>query len=186
MASTADSICKALRSLEIERDSLPIYDEESIQTTKNIIEALESQSEGVDSRQAKLMLQRYSLRLQEGINIYTRSRFSRIVELRGSTNNAISDSIKRSLSPREIDFINSYTKVVAAYKKALGFDPTVPAVPPKGLNAEVTVIKGTSDDSICVGQQWMVLKENEIITLRIDSAQELESMGYVRINEYLK
>lgn len=186
MTSTTDSICKALRSLENERDGLALYDEESIQATKKMEEALLAQAEGMEQEQAQLMLKRYAGRLQEGIDIYIKTRFAKIVELKKNTQGPLSTSVRRSFSPHECEFIADYTKAIAAYKKEYDFDPTSPCRPPKGLNAEVTVIKGTGSDSICAGQQWMALKENEMLTLRIEVAQELENMGYVRINEFLK
>ena len=186
MANTTDNISKALRSLENEKDGLALYDDESIQASVSILNALKEQQEGVDSKEAKLMLQRYQMRVQEGVDIYIRTRFSKIVEMKEKIQGPFSQSIRRSFSPAESEFLSDYTKAVAAYKKEYGFDPTSPCRPPKGLNAEVTVIKGTGSDSICAGQQWMALKENEILTLRIEVAQELENMGYVRINEFLK
>lgn len=186
MTETSRFIMKALRSLESEKDGMPPYDIESIRETKNIIEALEIQKNTETLFSSQQFLGRCAIRLQEGINVYTKARFARIMELKSKSRGPLKTEYKRNFSPAESDFLSDYIKATSVYYKEYGFDPSQDLRTPKGLIAECVVIKGTGNDPINIGGNWVVLKENEIITLRVQDAEEYENLGYIRINEFYK
>ncbi|EAY20988.1 hypothetical protein TVAG_172450 [Trichomonas vaginalis G3] len=186
MTETTNRIVKALEGLENEKEGIPPYDIEGIRETKNIMEGLETQKKAESSETTQQFLGRCAIRLQEGINVYTKARFAKIIELKSKSKGPLKQEIKRNFSPSESEFLSDYIKTISLYKKAYGFDPTSPLRPPRGLTAECVVIKDTGGDPIAIGSKWVNLKVNEILSLLVQDAEELESLGFVKINMYLK
>ena len=181
MTSWSLSICKALHSLEGDKNFLPLYDDESIQQTKNIIEEIQNTIQLTQERtMASIVLKQYADRLQHGIDIYIQSRINRIMELHSQNNT----EFRKNMSSSEVDFLNEYKRTISDYKKELGFDPQYKCKPPKGLNAEVVVLKDA--ETIPIGNIFILLKQNEVLLLRTTEAEELERLGLVKIREYLK
>lgn len=185
MALWGSHICKALRSMEnTSPATLPMYDEESVHQTKQLIEVINAASEKADIPHRQIILKAYADRLQEGVDLYHRSRLLKIMNLRCESRGQLTPAIKRAMAPHEAEFLSKYAKILADYTKTSGFDPTTPFRPPQGLNAEVKVLKDAS--SIMAGDSYLSLKQNEILTLRTSVAQELEQLGFVQISEYLR
>lgn len=182
MSSWSSNIVKALRAMKTDIDTLPKYDDEAISQTKTLITHIAASAEDEDEP-AKSALIGYANRLQNGINLYVRSRFLRIMDIKEKNPGPISSQVKKSFSAPENEFATAYIKAIAVYKKSLGFDPTTPCIPPKGLNASVSVLMDVG--SVSVGNQWISLTKGDILTFRVTVAQELEDLGYVRIIEYL-
>jgi len=180
MASWNSHIIKALQSLESDTLTLPPFDEESIHETRNTIEAIKNSKDNEDGDLASAVLNQYSDRLQNGVDIYLKTRISRIMKLHSENNK----DYRKGLSPIENDFLSEYKSAIASLKKDLGFDPSVKCKPPKGLNAEVIVLKDVG--TIPIGTSYIMLTKNEVLTVRTSVAEELEHLGLVKINEYLK
>jgi hypothetical protein len=185
MSGWSSSICKALQYLEdVPPDSLPLYDEESVHRTRDLVQAITHAAEDSGTPGRRIVLEQFADKLNEGVQLYHRARLLRIMRLQSEGRGQLSPQIRKALAPHEVEFLNSYTQAIASYKKAIGFDLTAPYRPPQGLNAEVTVLRDTG--SILAGSSYISLKKNDILTLRTNVAQELEQLGFVQITEYLK
>lgn len=131
-----------------------------------------------------IILKQHATRLQDGIDLYHRARLLRIVSIMNKSRAPLDQNSRKALSPSELEFVNLYQQKLAAYKRNTGFEPFAPFKPPLGLNAEVKVLRDTG--TILVGENFMSLNKNDILTLRTSVAQELERNGFVEIIEYLK
>lgn len=186
MALWSAHVCKALQSMEsAPPGTLPTYDEESVHQTKQLIGAIMGEAENSDDNpQRRAILEAFAGRLEKGLDIYHRSRLNRIMEVRCQCRGTPGKDVKKAMAPHEVAFLNSYAQALAEYTKAIGYDPTAQFRPPQGLNAEVKALRDLG--SIFAGGSFISLKQNEILTLRVSVAQELEQLGFVQITEYLK
>lgn len=187
MSLWSSHICKALQRInDYPPDEMPSYDEDAINRTEELIKLLNQAVEDTDPSQnhRKIILNQYANRLKEGIVLYNRARLKRIVDIRMKSRGMPPPELRKMLTPLEIEFLDSYAKVLAQYSKATDIDITELFRPPQGLNAEVRVLRDVG--SIMVGDNYISLKQNEILTLRANIAQELEQKGFVKITEYLK
>lgn len=187
MSLWSSHICKALQRInDYPPDVMPSYDEDAVHRTEELIKLIQQAVEDTDPSQShrKVILNQYASRLKEGITLYNRARLKRIIDIRMKTRGMPSPEVRKMLTPLEIEFLDSYSKVLAQYTKETDIDITAPFHPPQGLNAEVIVLRNVG--SIMAGDNFISLKQNEILTLRTNVAQELEQKGFVKINEYLK
>ena len=187
MTQWSSHICKALQKIEdCPIDSIPEYDDNAIKETEELIKLIQQAIEDTDESQQhrSIILNLYMKRLQDGILLYNRARLNRIVDISFRTVGSISPEVRKMLTPSEMEFLDSYKKSLAKYIKSVKIDPTEPFRPPQGLNAEVKVLRDVG--SIMVGDNYHLLKQNDILTLRASDAQELEQHGFVKITAYLK
>lgn len=187
MSLWSSHICKALQRInDYPPDSMPSYDEDAVHRTEELIKLIYQAVEDTDPSQnhRKIILNQYARRLKEGITLYNRARLKRIVDIRMKSRGMPSSEVRKMLTPLEIEFLDSYSKVLAQYSKETDIDITEPFHPPQGLNAEVIVLRDVG--SIMAGDRFIFLKQNEILTLKTNVAQELEQKGFVKITEYLK
>lgn len=186
MALWSSHVCKALQVMESAPPGiLPMYDEESIHQTKQLIGAITEEADHSDENpERQIILRAFADRLQEGVDLYHRARLMRIMEIRCQCRGTPGKEVKQAMAPHEVAFLNSYAQALAEYTKTVGFDPTAQFRPPQGLNAEVKALRDLG--SILAGGSFISLKQNEILTLRVSVAQELEQLGFVQITEYLK
>lgn len=187
MTLFSSHICRALQKIRNSQPNvMPSYDEDAIHNTEELINLFNQLIEETDPSEIirKTTLQQYANRLQEGILLYKRARLNRLTELRMNCRGMPGPEVRKMLTPSEIEFLDSYAKMLAQYSKSTDIDLTEPFRPPQGLNAEVKVLRDVG--SIMAGDNFISLKKNEILTLRTNVAQELEQKGFVRITEYLK
>jgi hypothetical protein len=185
MTHWSAQICKALQSMQNSSpDSLPPYDEEAVHQTKGLVEMIRGAAERSEIPVRRIILEREAEKLQEGLDLYHRSRLVRIMNIRCECRGQPGPQVRKALAPHEVEFLNSYTQALATYTRSAKLDPAAPFTPPLGLNAEVKVLRDAG--SIMAGDSYVSLKQNEILTLRTNVAQELEQLGFVQITEYLK
>lgn len=192
--SSTSYICRALQSMQTNPNSLPPYDEEAVNQTTELIDimakASEEEEDPSSQKEGEINIRKYLLRdvyvpkLINGLGIYTRSRLMRIIDIKSNTLGQLDQKVRQNLAPHEMEFLNSYTQAVAKYSRAAGFDPTKALRPPQGLNAECIVLKDAG--TILAGDSYINLRQNEVLTLRTNIAQDLEQQGFVQISEYLK
>jgi hypothetical protein len=165
-------------------DSLPPYDEEAVHQTKGLVENIRQVANQSSIPVRRIILEREAEKLQEGLDVYHRSRLLRIMHIRCECRGQPGPNVRKALAPHEVEFLNSYAKALATYTRESKTDPTAPFIPPQGLTATVKVLRDTG--SIMAGDGFVPLKQNEVLTLRVNVAQELEQLGFVQITEYLK
>jgi hypothetical protein len=141
-------------------------------------------AEGTPIPARRLILEQYAAKLQEGLDLYHRSRLIRIMNVRCACRGPPGQHVRKSLAPHEVTFLNSYAQALAGYTRTVQIDPTAPMKPPQGLTAQVKALRDTGP--IMAGDSFISLKPNEILTLRMNVARELEQLGLVQITEYLK
>lgn len=186
MSALSADICAALRTLQESPDTVPQYDTVAVQKTREIIEGILQEADATDEslQRRAIILRQHATRLQDGIDLYHRARLQRIVAIMNRSRAPLDQNARQALSPPELEFVNLYQQKLAAYKRSTGYEPFAPFRPPLGLNAEVKVLRDTG--TILVGESFMSLNKNDILTLRTSVAQELERNGFVEVIEYLK
>ncbi|KAH0795625.1 DNA replication complex GINS protein psf1 [Histomonas meleagridis] len=186
MSIWSADICSSLRSLQDSTGIIPPYDSNSVHKTREIISSiLQEVAQTDESLQVRaIILKQHAARLQEGIDLYHRARLQRILEVMNKSRAPLDQESRKALSPSEVEFVNSYQQKLAAFKRETKFEAFAPFKPPLGLNAEVKVLREAG--SIFVGDSFLSLNKNDVLTLRTNVAQELERNGFVEIIEYLK
>lgn len=187
MSTWTSNIYKALKSLtfnEFEVNTLSQYDFDAVCKTNDICRQIDIEIDRQKDPEAILALKLYSKRLKDGLNLYTRTRLLKIMDLKGNIRGQLPQHIKKSLSQQEVEFLSEYRSAVSVYSRELDFDPSAGCCPPKGLNVSCTALKNA--ESIMVGENCMTLKKGSTLELRAQEAIELESLGLVRIEEYIR